>query len=105
VKTLFRKHADGEIVAIFPEEPGTPCKCWAAAYTKSGGFFTCDPATVVANTSPASEFEAKLLAKHLLDEHEIETEKVAKVLKGHAVTRRETDESAHRKFGALRFQA
>lgn len=106
MKTLFRKYPDGEIVALFPDEPGTLDGSHAAAFGLGAGFFVCDPAKVIAATKPASAFEGKLLAKLLKDKHEIEpVEAKAHAPKADKEAREiKSLESAHRKFGHLKYQ-
>ncbi len=111
MKTLFRKYPSGEIVAVFPDEPGEPDGSQAVAFVLAGGFFACDPVAIIADTEPATPQEAARLRKVLTDEHMIAQfeadvafdqtadaeARLAKVL--------DPEDPAHRKFGVLKYRA
>ena len=64
-KTVFRKYVDGEIIALFPDEPYDRLGVYCMSYMHVGQHGGADYDGVVRDTSPASheeyaELEAEL---------------------------------------------
>ena len=64
-KVIFRKYPDGDIIAIFPEEPGDSNKSTCLSYMHMGQHSACDPYLVISETFPASSEEYKDLRNEL----------------------------------------
>lgn len=64
IKVVFRKWKDGEIIALFPDEPWSRHDYTTASYMHLGQHGAVDYAGVIAATRPAKEHEYQ----NLLDE-------------------------------------
>lgn len=64
-KVVFRKRRDGDIIALFPDEPWCLNNYTTASYMHIGQHGAADYAGVIADTSPAQENEYKDLLNEL----------------------------------------
>lgn len=62
---IFRKYTDGEIIAVFPYEPGTNDPATCSAYVHNGQHVSVDPVAVVKRTTLATYGEYDPLRKEL----------------------------------------
>ena len=63
---IFRRWANGDVIALFPEVPGTRYLC--SAYERIGQHGAADPTVVIAATSPASPAEYAAMKAELQSE-------------------------------------
>ena len=63
-KVIFRKFKDGDIIAIFPEEPGTLQMSTCLSYMHIGQHSSCD-VRITRNTLPATLKEYRDLRNEL----------------------------------------
>ena len=56
-KVVFRKWKDGDIIALFPDEPWSRCDYSTTSYMHVGQHGAADYAGVIADTRPAREEE------------------------------------------------
>ena len=64
-KVIFRKFADGEIIALFPEIPGTNNFSTCLDYVHNGQHGSCNIRQVLDMTFKPSDIECKALASEL----------------------------------------
>ena len=62
---IFRKFREGEVIALFPEEPGNHESWTCSSYVHVGGHGSADPFSVIARTRPASPEESATLLEEL----------------------------------------
>lgn len=80
LRVVFRKRPDGELIALFVDEPGDPEGTLCVGFAQAGKHNPVDPAVVMANTKPAKPAEYTMLEGLLLAEpYEYVLEVVAKV--------------------------
>ena len=65
-KVIYRKYPDGEVIAIFPEIPGTIEPHTCTSYMHLGQHAACDPTHVVSTTKPAREEDIADLRRELV---------------------------------------
>ena len=63
-KVIFRKWKDGDIIALFPEEPGTQDPGTCSSYMHVGQHSAANPA-IIRETKPATPDEYRELALEL----------------------------------------
>lgn len=64
-KVVFRKWKNGDIIALFPDEPWSQSNYMTTSYMHVGQHGAADYAGVIADTSPAQENEYKDLLNEL----------------------------------------
>jgi|WetSurMetagenome_2_1015567.scaffolds.fasta_scaffold392756_2 hypothetical protein len=64
-KTIFRKFKDGDVIAIFPEEPGTMQLSTCASYMHMGQHSACSPNLLIGETKLATPEEYASLKEEL----------------------------------------
>lgn len=64
-KVVFRKWKNGDIIALFPDEPWSQSSYMTTSYMHVGQHGAADYAGVIADTSPAQEDEYKDLLNEL----------------------------------------
>ena len=65
-RVLFRKYGEGDIVAVFPDEPGTSDPASCMTYQSIGQHCSAGAALVMAHTSPARPGEYAELKRELV---------------------------------------
>jgi len=63
--TIFRRHADGEIIALFPTIPADTRAEHCLSYVHVGQHGAADPALVISRTRPATPDECRELMVEL----------------------------------------
>ena len=64
-RVVFRKWKNGDIIALFPDEPWSRSSYMTTSYMHVGQHGAADYADVIADTSPAQENEYKDLLNEL----------------------------------------
>lgn len=62
---IFRKYRDGDIIALFPADPGTDDAYTCSSYMHTGGHGSADPMAVIRTTTIAMPNEYADLRKEL----------------------------------------
>lgn len=65
-RVVFRKWRDGDIIALFPDEPWSRCDYSTTSYMHAGQHGSADYAGVIADTRPAREDEYRDLLAELM---------------------------------------
>jgi putative ribosome biogenesis GTPase RsgA len=65
IKVIFRKWANGDITALFPEVPSDFFKPYCQSYEHVGQHGSADPYLVINNTTSATQEEYKDLKEEL----------------------------------------
>ena len=65
-RVIYRKYAEGDIVAVFPDEPGTHNPSTCMTYQHIGQHGSAGAALVMAHTSPARPGEYAELKRELV---------------------------------------
>lgn len=88
LRVVFRKRPDGELIALFVDEPGDPQGNLCVGFAVAGKHNPVNPAVVVTNTKPAKPVEYAMLEGLLKSEpYEYELEVLDKVPTDAAQTR------------------
>jgi hypothetical protein len=74
MRTIFRQYKDGEVIAVFPDEPTHDDPVYRAACLLDGFFMNVDPAQVIKNTKPAPKVKYARLLRMLKKDKELEIE-------------------------------
>jgi hypothetical protein len=69
MRTILRQYPDGEVIALFPDEPANEDGSWCMAWLQTGVFYGVDPAEVMKTTKPADESVAVKKALRKLEKH------------------------------------
>ena len=65
-KVVFRRYPEGDIIALFPDEPGTRDPATCMSYQTLGQHGAADYAGVIMETKPATAAEHAALTRELL---------------------------------------